>query len=88
MIDKEKNIEFLNKLSNILTKKVSPVNTIGAINKLFKTYLNIEKTEFVIWDNNNMLLKDFVMDRQDKSDWHYCRWGYDPKFPHFNIKPF
>lgn len=62
MINKEQNIEFLNKLSNILTKKVSPVNTIGAINKIFKSHLNIEKTEFVIWDNNNMLLKDFVLD--------------------------
>ncbi len=62
MLQKEKNIEFLNKLSNILTKKISPSNTIGEINKLFKQYLNIAKTEFVIWDNNTMSLKDFVED--------------------------
>lgn len=62
MLQKEKNIEFLNKLSNILTKKISPSNTIGEINKLFKHYLNIAKTEFVIWDNNTMSLKDFVED--------------------------
>ncbi len=62
MIKKEQNIEFLNKLSNILTKRVSPVGTILSINKLFKTYLNVEKAEFVIWDNNNMLLKDFSND--------------------------
>ncbi len=57
-----KDQEFLNKLSNMLTKKISPVNTAGAISKLFKTYLNIDKSEFIIWDNNNMLLKDFVRD--------------------------
>lgn len=62
MINKEKNIEFLNKLSNLLTKKISPINTVSSINKLFKEYLNTEKTEFVIWDNNNMLLKDFAQD--------------------------
>ena len=62
MIKKEQNIEFLNNLANILTKKISPSNTISEINKLFKTFLNIEKVEFVIWDNNNMLLKDFVWD--------------------------
>ena len=62
MIKKEQNIEFLNNLANILTKKISPLNTISEINKLFKTFLNIEKVEFVIWDNNNMLLKDFVCD--------------------------
>ncbi len=62
MIKQEKNIEFLNKLSNILIKRVSPVGTILSINKLFKTYLNIDKAEFVIWDDNNMLLKDFSND--------------------------
>ena len=62
MLQKEKNIEFLNKLSNILTKKISPSNTIGEINKLFKQYLNIAKAEIVIWDNNTMSLKDFVED--------------------------
>ena len=62
MITKDHTIEFLNKLSNILTGKLSPVSSANAVNKLFKTYLNIEKTEFVIWDNNSMLLKDFVRD--------------------------
>ena len=41
MINKEQNIEFLNKLSNILTKKVSPTNTIGAINKIFKNFISV-----------------------------------------------
>ncbi|MCD7739773.1 MAG: GGDEF domain-containing protein [Candidatus Gastranaerophilales bacterium] len=54
--------EFLNKLSNILIKKISPVNTTGEISKLFKNYMNIDKTEFIIWDNNNMILKDFALD--------------------------
>ena len=62
MINNEKSIEFLNKLSNLLTKKISPINTVSSINKLLKEYLNIEKAEFVIWDNNNMLLKDFAQD--------------------------
>ena len=62
MIQKEQNINFLNKLSSILTKKISPSNTVGEINKLFRTYLNIDKAEFVIWDNNNMSLRDFVYD--------------------------
>ncbi len=62
MINKEQNVEFLNKLANLLTKKVSPSNISNSINKLFKSYFNIERTEFIIWDNNSMLLKDFVQD--------------------------
>jgi len=62
MINKDQTIEFLNKLSNLLTGKISPVSTANSVNKLFNKFLNIEKTEFVIWDNNNMLLKDFVQD--------------------------
>ena len=62
MINKDQNIEFLNKLANILTKKISPSDTANSINKLFRNYLNIEQTEFIIWDNNSMLLKDFVQD--------------------------
>ena len=62
MINKEQNIEMLSKLANILSKKISPVNTANSINKLFKTYLNVTKAEFVVWDNNSMLLKDFVQD--------------------------
>ncbi len=62
MINKEFSTDFLNKLSNILTQKISPIHSANSVNKLFKTYLNIEKTEFVIWDNNNMVLKNFVKD--------------------------
>jgi diguanylate cyclase (GGDEF)-like protein len=62
MINKEQNIEFLNDLARILTKKIAPVSTTTAIKKLFKKYLNIENSEIVIWDNNNMLLRDFVQD--------------------------
>lgn len=62
MINKEKNIEFLNKLSGILSKRISPINTISTINKLFREYLNAVKVEFVIWDNNNSILKDFAQD--------------------------
>ena len=53
-------IELLNKLSNILSGKMSPVRTMPAVEKLFNTYLETEKVTFVIWDNNNMRLKDFV----------------------------
>ncbi|MBE7704513.1 MAG: GGDEF domain-containing protein [Cyanobacteria bacterium SIG29] len=62
MQNNKENIEFLNELSNILSKKISPITTISSISKLYKTYLNIEKINFVIWDNNNMMLKDFVQD--------------------------
>ena len=62
MISKEQNTEFLNKLANILSGRISPVNTVNAVNKIFKSYLNFESTEFIIWDNNSMLLKDFVQD--------------------------
>ena len=34
----------------------------AVISKLFKTYFNINKVEFIIWDNNSMLLRDFVQD--------------------------
>ncbi len=53
-------IEFLNNISNVLAGKISPVSTINSINKLFKTYLKIQDIEFIMWDNNNMLLKDFI----------------------------
>lgn len=62
-MDKEQNnITFLNKLAGILTRKFSPNSSIIAIKKLFKSYFDIEKIEFVIWDDNNMVLKDFLMD--------------------------
>ena len=58
----KENIDFLNKLSNILGKKLSPITTIASVTKLFKNQLQIENLNFVIWDNNNMMLKDFVQD--------------------------
>ncbi len=62
MFDNKNNIEFISKLANILSKKISPSNTINSVNKLFKTYLKIDSIDFIIWDNNNLLLKDFVCD--------------------------
>ncbi len=59
MLNNQENLEYLCKLSNVVSKKISPVNSINAINKLLKTYLNINKTEIIIWDNNSMLLKSF-----------------------------
>lgn len=53
-------ITFLNKLSLQLSKNVSIVIMADAISKLFKTYLETEKINFIIWDNNNMLLRDFI----------------------------
>ncbi len=60
MKNTENKIEFLNKLSNILAGKISPVNTINSINKLFKSCLLVSDVEFIMWDNQNMLLKDFT----------------------------
>ncbi len=56
------NLQFLNELANILSKKISPVTTISSISKLFRNYLKINRLNFVIWDDNNMMLKDFVQD--------------------------
>ncbi len=58
----KENIDFLNKLSNILGSKISPITTISSINKLFKNSMNIQNLNIVIWDDNNMMLKDFVQD--------------------------
>ena len=52
----------LNELANILSKKISPVTTISSISKLFRNYLKINRLNFVIWDDNNLMLKDFVQD--------------------------
>ena len=57
---KRNNLEFLNKLTVLLRKKLSPINTTNFIDKLFKDYLNIEEIRYIIWDNNNMALKDFA----------------------------
>ncbi len=58
----KENILFLNELANILSKKISPVTTISSVSKLFRSYLKINRLNFVIWDDNNMMLKDFVQD--------------------------
>ncbi len=60
MKEKQNKIEFINNLANILAKKISPINTVNAINKLFKAYLNIEKLNIIIWDYNSFCLKDFA----------------------------
>ena len=62
MFDNMNNIEFISRLANILAKKISPSNTVNSVNKLFKGYLNIDFIDFIIWDSNNLLLKDFVCD--------------------------
>lgn len=56
------NLQFLNELANILSKKISPVTTISSISKLYRNHLKINRLNFVIWDDNNMMLKDFVQD--------------------------
>lgn len=61
---KKNETEFLNNLADLLSKKMSPVRTVTAISNLFKLYLETDKTNFVIWDNNNMLLKDFIQDME------------------------
>ena len=58
----QNNIQFLTELSNILSNKISPVSTIAVVNKLYKSFLNIEKVDYIVWDNNSMLLRDFVED--------------------------
>lgn len=62
MINYKDNIQFLNELANILSKKISPVTTISSISKIFRNHLKINRLNFVIWDDNNMMLKDFVQD--------------------------
>ena len=58
----QKNIQFLTELSNILSNRISPVSTISVVNKLYKSFLNIQNIDFIVWDNNSMLLRDFVQD--------------------------
>ncbi len=59
----EKYLEFLNELSEILFKKLSPFNTILSVKKLYKSYLDIEKSEFIIWDNDNFTLDEITEKR-------------------------
>lgn len=68
MQNNKENIEFLNELANILSKKVSPVTTISSVTRLLNVYLDLNKVNFVIWDNNNMVLKDFVQDWKFSDD--------------------
>lgn len=68
MTKDKKSIEFLDKLANILSKKVSPSSTLGKTNKLFQEYLGVNSINIVIWDNNHMLLKDFVSDSKILDD--------------------
>lgn len=56
----EQYIEFISKLSNILAGKISPVSTVNSVEKLFKEYFSVDELDFIIWDNNNLQLKDFV----------------------------
>lgn len=58
----EKYIDFISKLANILAEKISPVSTVNSVEKLFKSYFSIDSLDFIIWDNNNLQLKDFVRD--------------------------
>lgn len=62
MKENKRNIEFINKLSDSLSGKISPLNTVNDINKLFKQYINADYTDIVIWDNNNLQLKNFAAD--------------------------
>lgn len=59
MINNINNFEFLNRLANLLTKKLSPDSITLDLNNIFKSYLNLQKTTFIIWDNDNMSLKNF-----------------------------
>ena len=77
MINKEKNIEFLDKIAAVPAVKISPAETSSAVNRLFKTYLGIEKTEFIIWDNSSMLLRDF------SAGWEIC--PPDSSLPEINF---
>ena len=58
-------IEFISKLANLLAEKISPSVAAVSVNRLFKTYLGSDSIDIVIWDNNNMLLKDFI-----------CNWNF------------
>lgn len=56
----DKYITFLNKLAETLSKNTSIGIKSDAVTKLFKSYLDITSANFIIWDNNNMILRDFV----------------------------
>lgn len=60
-MSKNKNyIDFISKLANLFAEKISPASTAIEVNKLFKKYLGVNSIDIIIWDNNNMLLKDFI----------------------------
>jgi len=66
MINSINGIEFLNKLSGVFTEKIPSEKAIDIVNELFQNYLKLDKTEFIIWDNSNMLLRNFS-DKQEGS---------------------
>ncbi len=84
-MNKRNDIEFLNKLTILLKKKLSPINTMSSINRLFKEYLNTEEIRYIIWDNNNMSLKDFngeIISAEHLSENQIISWAYS----NFSIK--
>lgn len=57
---KNNEINFLNKFARQLTKNVS-VGILGeALEKLYNSYMDISEADIIVWDNNNMLLRDFI----------------------------
>ena len=55
-----KYITFLNKLADLLSKNTSIGIMSDSVVKLFKNYLEANSINFIIWDDNNMILRDFV----------------------------
>ena len=64
-IKEYKSIEFLNKLANMLSKRISPLTMLSSLKKLFKTYLSVDSVELIVWDNNNFQLQDFIQDYKE-----------------------
>ena len=57
---KNNEIIFLNKLAEQLSKSVS-VGILGdALEKMFAAFMDIKTLDIIVWDNNNMLLRDFI----------------------------
>lgn len=61
-MNKINDYEIINKLMNVLVKKISPINTISSVNKILKANLNVQNLNLIVWDNNILMLKDFVQD--------------------------
>lgn len=74
----KKNLEFIQKISEILSERISPSRTIFEVKKIFKSYFKTDNLEIIVWDNNNMLLKNFVQDWKVYSDSDkYVNCAYD-----------